>query len=61
VQDRLAELLPVAAGVLVPKGKDPFEEWELLGYPSSEVNGFAFTALTRRLKVIGVGLPAATA
>ena len=59
IQDRLLELLPTAAGVLVPKGKDPFSDWELLGYTSTEVNQFAFTALTRRLKVIGVGLPVA--
>jgi ribonucleoside-diphosphate reductase beta chain len=57
IQDKLMELLPTAAGVLVPKGKDPFSDWELLGYTSTEVNQFAFTALTRRLKVIGVGLP----
>lgn len=57
VQARLSELLPLAAGVLVPKGKDPFGEWELLGYTSAEVNEFAFNALSRRLKVIGVGLP----
>lgn len=57
VQARLGELLPLAAGVLVPKGKDPFGEWELLGYTSAEVNEFAFNALSRRLKVIGVGLP----
>jgi ribonucleoside-diphosphate reductase beta chain len=61
VQDKLAELLPVAAGVLVPKGKDPFGEWELLGYTSAEVNEFAFRALTRRLKVIGIGLPEVSA
>ena len=60
MQDKLAELLPLAAGVLVPKGKDPFGEWELLGYSSAEVNEFAFRALTRRLKVIGVGLPEVT-
>lgn len=59
VQRRLAELLPVAAGVLVPKGADPFGDWELLGYTSDEVNQFAFTALSRRLKVIGIGLPEA--
>jgi ribonucleoside-diphosphate reductase beta chain len=59
IQDTLMELLPVTAGVLVPKGKDPASEWELLGYTSAEVNQFAFTALTRRLKVIGVGLPVA--
>ena len=57
MQARLAELLPIAAGVLVPTGKDPFGEWDLLGYTSTEVNEFAFTALSRRLKVIGVGLP----
>ena len=61
MQDRLVELLPVAGQVLVPKGKDPFGEWELLGYSSSEVNEFAFKALTRRLKVIGGDLPAVTA
>jgi ribonucleoside-diphosphate reductase beta chain len=61
VQDKLAELLPVAAGVLVPAGKDPYGEWSLLGYDSAQVNSFAFTALSRRLKVIGVGLPAAAA
>jgi len=60
VQAKLAELLPVAAGVLVPKGKDPFGEWELLDYSSQQVNEFAFKALSRRLKVIGVGLAGAT-
>jgi hypothetical protein len=32
-----------------------------MGYTSQEMNEFAFTALSRRLKVIGVGLPAVTA
>jgi ribonucleoside-diphosphate reductase beta chain len=57
----LTELLPVAAGVLVPRGRDPFGEWELLGYGSDEINEFAFRALSRRLKVIGVGLGAPAA
>ncbi len=35
VRDRLSELLPLAAGVLAPKGKDPFGEWELLGSTSA--------------------------
>jgi ribonucleoside-diphosphate reductase beta chain len=60
-QDKLVQLLPIAAGVLVPKGKDPFGEWDLLGYSSQEVNEFAFKALSRRLKVIGIGLPAVAA
>jgi ribonucleoside-diphosphate reductase beta chain len=53
----LHELLPTASGVLVPKGADP-NDWEMLGYTSEEVNGFAFKALTRRLKAIGVPLAA---
>jgi ribonucleoside-diphosphate reductase beta chain len=58
VQDKLVELLPIAAGVLAPPGVDPFaEEWELMGFNSAAVNEFAFKALTRRLKVIGVALP----
>jgi ribonucleoside-diphosphate reductase beta chain len=57
---RLAELLPTASGVLVPPGLDP-NDWELLGYTSEQVNKFAFTALTRRLKVIGVPLVAEAA
>jgi ribonucleoside-diphosphate reductase beta chain len=53
----LMELLPVAAGVLVPPGHDPHENWEFLGgYTSEEVNTFAFQCLTRRLKAIGVPL-----
>jgi ribonucleoside-diphosphate reductase beta chain len=61
IQDKLSELLPIAASVLVPKGKDPFSDWTLLGYSSQDVNEFAFTALSRRLKVIGIplGAPAA--
>jgi ribonucleoside-diphosphate reductase beta chain len=58
MQDKLAETIPIAGSVLVPTGKDPFGEWDLLGYSSQEVNAFAFQALSRRLKVIGVGLPA---
>ena len=55
VRASLQELLPIASGVLVPPGQDP-NDWELLGYTSEQVNRFAFTALTRRLKVIGVPL-----
>ena len=61
VQDKLSETLPAAAGVLVPPGYQLGEEYEYLGYSSQEMNEFAFTALSRRLKVIGVGLPAVTA
>src|SRR5205085_10413588 len=55
IADKLMELIPIAAGVLVPPGADP-EHFEILGYSSEETNEFAFRALTRRLKVIGVSL-----
>jgi ribonucleoside-diphosphate reductase beta chain len=61
VQDKLAETLPAAAGVLVPPGYSVGDEYEYLGYSSQEMNEFAFTALSRRLKVIGIGLPAVAA
>lgn len=58
MQAKLQELLPVASGVLVPRGKDPNEPWEMLDYTSAQINEFAFNALTRRLKAIGVPLAA---
>jgi len=58
MQAKLQELIPVAAGVLVPPGADPTEEWDILGYSSNEVNEFAFKSLSRRLKAIGVPLQA---
>jgi ribonucleoside-diphosphate reductase beta chain len=58
MQDKLTETLPAAAGVLVPPGYQLGDEYEYLGYTSQEMNEFAFTALSRRLKVIGIGLPA---
>jgi ribonucleoside-diphosphate reductase beta chain len=55
MRGKLVDLLPVASGVLVPKGADP-NDWEMLGYTSAQVNDFAFKALSRRLKAIGVPL-----
>jgi ribonucleoside-diphosphate reductase beta chain len=57
MRSTLQRLLPVASGVLVPPGADP-NDWEMLGYTSAQVNEFAFKALTRRLKAIGVPLVA---
>jgi ribonucleoside-diphosphate reductase beta chain len=59
IQDKLTELLPTAAGVLVPPGYELGDDYTFLGYTSEEQTEYAFTALTRRLKVIGVGLPVA--
>ena len=55
VQETLNELLPLAAGVLVPKGYALGDEYEFFGYTSQEQAEFAYSALTRRLKVIGIG------
>ncbi len=60
IADRLMHLIPIAAGVLVPPGADPYN-FEILGYSSEQTNGFAFKALNRRLKVIGVDMAAAAA
>jgi ribonucleoside-diphosphate reductase beta chain len=61
MQAALMELMPIATGVLVPPGvKDPYD-YEILGYHSSETHQFAFTALSRRLKVIGIPLGEAVA
>ncbi len=56
MQSKLQELIPLATGVLVPPGvEDPYD-YTILGYHSSETHQFAFNALSRRLKVIGVPL-----
>ncbi len=52
---RLAELLPLATGVLVPTGADP-NDFTMLDYTMEETNTFAFNALGRRLKVIGIDM-----
>ncbi len=59
IQSKLAELLPVAAGVLAPPGYEVGDDYVFLGFTSQEQTEFAFTALSRRLKVIGVSLPGA--
>ncbi len=61
IQDKLVQTLPAAAGVLVPPGAQLGDDYEYLGYSGQVMNEFAFTALSRRLKVIGVGLPAVAA
>jgi ribonucleoside-diphosphate reductase beta chain len=61
VQETLNELLPLAAGVLVPKGYSLGDEYEFFGYTSQEQAEFAYSALSRRLKVIGVPLATASA
>ena len=55
IVSRLAELLPLATGVLVPAGADP-NDFTMLDYTMEETNTFAFNALGRRLKVIGIDI-----
>ena len=52
---RLAELIPLASAVLVPTGADQ-QSHAILDYTVEETNTFAFNALSRRLKVIGIDL-----
>jgi ribonucleoside-diphosphate reductase beta chain len=53
--ERLAELIPLATAVLVPRGADP-GSYAILDYTMEETNAFAFNALSRRLKVIGIDM-----
>jgi ribonucleoside-diphosphate reductase beta chain len=55
IAERVSELIPLASAVLVPTGEDP-ENYTILDYTMEETNTFAFNALARRLKVIGIDL-----
>jgi ribonucleoside-diphosphate reductase beta chain len=52
---RLTEMIPLAQAVLVPRGADP-ADYAILDYSMEETDTFAFNALSRRLKVIGIDL-----
>src|SRR4030095_14111527 len=56
VHETLNELLALAAGVLVRKGYALGDDYEFFGYTAQEQAEFAYSALSRRLKVIGVGM-----
>ncbi len=55
IAEQLAELIPLASAVLVPPGANP-ESYAILDYSMEETNTFAFNALSRRLKVIGIDM-----
>jgi ribonucleoside-diphosphate reductase beta chain len=55
IAERLAELIPLASSVLVPPGADP-NSYAILDYTMEETNTYAFNALYRRLKVIGIDM-----
>ena len=56
IQDTLAEVMPIAEGVLRPKWvpADVPEDAELFGATIAETKAFAAQALSRRMKVIGL-------
>jgi ribonucleoside-diphosphate reductase beta chain len=58
IQAKLAETLPAAAGVIVPRHFQRQDGYDYLGASGEALNTFAYTALARRLKVIGVPMPA---
>jgi ribonucleoside-diphosphate reductase beta chain len=54
IQRTLVEIAPYADGVLKPPWAPEDEDQAVMGASVSEVRGFAMTALSRRLKVIGL-------
>src|SRR5918997_5802287 len=54
IQRTLVEIAPAADGVLKPPWAPEDDEQQLMGASTAEVRNFAMTALSRRLKVIGL-------
>jgi ribonucleoside-diphosphate reductase beta chain len=54
---RLSELLPRAAEVFTPPEADSPRDFISYDYHSSQIYGFAYTALQRRMKAIGIDIP----
>jgi ribonucleoside-diphosphate reductase beta chain len=57
IERRVSELVPVACHVFVPPGTEDPSDFTSYDYHSSEIYGFAYRALKRRLAVIGVSAP----
>ncbi|HWW91291.1 MAG TPA: ribonucleotide-diphosphate reductase subunit beta [Solirubrobacteraceae bacterium] len=60
IAERVRQLIPLAQAVLVPTGADP-NDYAILDFTMEETNTFAFNALNRRLKVIGIDAAALAA
>jgi ribonucleoside-diphosphate reductase beta chain len=54
---RLTELLPRAAEVFAPPQAESPREFTSYAFHSSQVYGFAYTALQRRMRAIGIEIP----
>ena len=59
IERKIAELVPVAAHVFVPPGTEDPSDFVSFDYHSSEIYGFAYRALKRRMAVVGVDVPPA--
>ena len=57
IERKVSELVPVACHVFVPPGTEDPSDFTSYDYHSSEIYGFAYRALKRRLAVIGVEAP----
>jgi ribonucleoside-diphosphate reductase beta chain len=55
----VTELVPLAAHVFVPPGVEDPSDFTSYDYHSSEIYGFAYRALKRRMSVVGVEIPPA--
>ena len=59
VERRVAELVPKAIHVFQPPYADSAREFVSYGYHSSQIYGYAYRKLKRRLKIIGLDCPPA--
>jgi ribonucleoside-diphosphate reductase beta chain len=59
VIETLERLLPRAAEVFTPPEAESPRDFVSYGYHSSQVYGFAYTALQRRMRAIGIDIPGA--
>jgi ribonucleoside-diphosphate reductase beta chain len=59
IEEKLRELVPVAAQVFVPPGTEDPSDFVSYDIHSAEIYGFAYRALKRRMGVVGVKVPPA--
>ena len=59
IERRVRELVPKAVRVFVPPYADSAESFVSYGYDSTQIYGYAYRALRRRLGVIGLECPPA--
>lgn len=57
IERKIAELVPAAAHIFVPPGTEDPSDFVSFDYHSSEIYGFAYRALKRRMAVVGVDIP----